>query len=274
LYCSSHVRAIHAQSVVAQEEAKNLNHSFIGPEHLLLGLVQGDGIAAIALGQLGVSLEEVRSKVARSVVRAKTDMSGSKVPFSPRAKKALEMSLREALRLGHNYIGTEHLVLGVLRVGDNDAASRQLLGVDANEVRARVLEIMPNGIAAESRQSPAVTDAMRLAHQWAGSAPMTTGQLLLAMLTDGASQAGKAFEILGVTTGSLESQLAQIPITGTSDAPPRPRAVEIKLGDMITTIEDSDLAAALGDLSPEQLRAALRDVLGTNPEQPGSKSGT
>ncbi len=231
--------------VISEEEARNLNDSFIRPEHVLLGLMQGDGLAAKALGQLGVSLEEARAKVASGAARAKTGARGSKVPFSPQAKRALEMSLREALRLGHNYIGTEHLALGVLRVAD-DGTVMHVLGVGADEVRRRVLEVMPSGSASESPRSPAVIGTMWRARELARSEPMTTGQLLLAILGDQASQAAKALGKLGVNRESLQAQLAQIPIGETSDAPPRPRAIEIKLGELTTTIDDPDLVAALG----------------------------
>jgi len=102
---------------------------------------------------------------------------------------------------------------------------------------------------------------------------MTTGQLLLAMLADDASQAAKALRALGVHAEPLQAQLAQIPLSGTSDAPPRPRAVEIKLGELTTTIDDPELAAALGELSAEQLRAALRDAFGTGPDQKRPEPG-
>jgi ATP-dependent Clp protease ATP-binding subunit ClpA len=259
--------------VVAQDEARNLNHSFIGPEHLLLGLLQGEGVAAKALGQLGVGLEEVRAKVVATVNPAKTGTRASKVPFSPEAKRALELSLREALRLGHNYIGTEHIALGVLRVAEGDGAVMKLLGVDADQVRARVGEVMSNGLTSDPRQSPALVEAMGRARQLAGSGPITTGQLLLAMLADDACQANRALAMLDVNAGSLETRLAQIPIGGTSDAPPRPRAVEIKLGELTTTIDDADLAAALSELSSEQLGAALRDAFGINPDLRASDPG-
>jgi ATP-dependent Clp protease ATP-binding subunit ClpA len=257
--------------VVAQDEARNLNHHFIGPEHLLLGLMQGDGIAAQALGQFGVGVAEVRAKVAAKGGSARADLRGSKVPFSPQAKKALEMSLREALKLGHNYIGTEHLVLGVLRATDekgagDTAAPPHLLGVTAAEIRARVLEACAVGFASGSNWSPALAQAVRGARQAAGSEPVTTGQMVLAMLADGAGHARQALELLGVTTESFEAALARVPIQGTTDAAPRPRAVEIKLGELTTTIDDPDLAAALGELSPEQLAATLRSALGTGPE--------
>jgi len=259
--------------VVAQEEALNLNYSFIEPEHLLVGLVQGDGVAAQALGQLRVSLAEVRARMAGPVAPAEAGTRWSKVPFSPRAKKALEMSLREALRLGHKHIGTEHLVLGVLQVADADAV-KHLLGIDADEVRARVLEVMTNGPTAGSRQSPALAEVMQRARRLGGSGPTTTGQLLLAMVADDGCQAARALQMLGVSAESLEAQLAQIPIGATSDAPPGPRAVEIKLGQLTTTIEDADLAATLARLTPEQLGAALRDAFGTSPGRRASGTGS
>ncbi|MGA3215645.1 MAG: Clp protease N-terminal domain-containing protein [Acidimicrobiales bacterium] len=257
--------------VVAQEEAQKLNNDFIKPEHLLLGLAQGDGVAAKALGQLGVSLETLRAKVEQTLERSKTDRRGSKIPFSPKAKRALELSLREALRLGHNYIGTEHLMLGTLRVvDDDDGAVSRLLGVEADDVRSRVIGLIENhrGGVDDLSRSAAARDAMRLARQLAGAGPMTTGHVVLAVLSDADSQASRALGALGVTADSLQALLAQVSLEETSDAPPRPQTIEIKLGDTTTAIGDPDLAAALGELSPEQLRAALRDVLGVDTKRP------
>jgi len=108
--------------VLAQEEARLLNHSFIGTEHILLGLIhEGEGVAAKALEQLGISLEAVREKVEETIGLSGTAPTGSP-PFTPRAKKVLELSLREALQLGHNYIGTEHMLLGLVREGEGVAA--------------------------------------------------------------------------------------------------------------------------------------------------------
>ena len=98
--------------VLAQEEARLLNHSYIGTEHILLGLIhEGEGVAAKALESLGISLEAVRSQVEEIIGQGGSSPSGH-IPFTPRAKKVLELSLREALQLGHNYIGTEHILLG------------------------------------------------------------------------------------------------------------------------------------------------------------------
>jgi Clp amino terminal domain, pathogenicity island component len=126
--------------VLAQEEARLLNHSFIGTEHILLGLIQeGDGLAAKALESLDISLEQVRAKVVETIGPAGSP-PGSSPPFTPRAKKVLELSLREALQFGHNYIGTEHILLGLVREGEGVAA--QVLtsfGADLAAVRGRVL---------------------------------------------------------------------------------------------------------------------------------------
>ena len=108
--------------VLAQEEARLLNHNFIGTEHILLGLIhEGEGVAAKALESLGISLEAVREKVEETIGPAGSSTTGSP-PFTPRAKKVLELSLREALQLGHNYIGTEHMLLGLVREGEGVAA--------------------------------------------------------------------------------------------------------------------------------------------------------
>jgi ATP-dependent Clp protease ATP-binding subunit ClpC len=102
--------------VLAQEEARLLNHSFIGTEHILLGLIhEGEGLAAKALESLGISLEAVRERVEETIGPAGAAPTGDAPPFTPRAKKVLELSLREALQLGHNYIGTEHILLALVR---------------------------------------------------------------------------------------------------------------------------------------------------------------
>jgi ATP-dependent Clp protease ATP-binding subunit ClpC len=131
---------------LAQEEARLLNHSFIGTEHLLLGLIhEGDGVGAQALRSLGISLEAVREKVEETIGMAGTAPSGSP-PFTPRAKKVLELSLREAMQLGHHYIGTEHLLLGLVREGEGVAATVLVsLGADLGRVRQEVIKLMSGG---------------------------------------------------------------------------------------------------------------------------------
>jgi ATP-dependent Clp protease ATP-binding subunit ClpC len=120
-----------------------LNHSFIGTEHILLGLIhEGEGVAAKALESLGISLEAVREKVEETIGPAGSAPTGSP-PFTPRAKKVLELSLREALQLGHNYIGTEHMLLGLVREGEGVAAQVLVsLGADLTRVRQQVIQLL------------------------------------------------------------------------------------------------------------------------------------
>jgi ATP-dependent Clp protease ATP-binding subunit ClpC len=130
--------------VQAQEEAKRLDHEVIGPEHLLLGLTSENvgGVAAKALESLGIGLDTVRQRVEEIVGRGSQGSSGH-VPFTPEAKAALQQSLREALQLGHQYIGTEHILLGLIRGGD-DVAARVLadLGADLKGVRQQVVRLL------------------------------------------------------------------------------------------------------------------------------------
>jgi len=132
--------------VLAQEEARLLNHSFIGTEHILLGLVHdGEGVAAKALESLGVTLTAVRLQVVEAIGLSDSPPSGSP-PFTPRAKKVLELALREALQLGHSYIGTEHLLLGLVREGEGVAAQVLVsLGADLLQVRSVAIRLMGGG---------------------------------------------------------------------------------------------------------------------------------
>jgi ATP-dependent Clp protease ATP-binding subunit ClpA len=129
--------------VLAQEEARLLNHNYIGTEHLLLGLAhEGQGVAATALESLGISLEAVRAQVEEIIGQGQSAPTGH-VPFTPRAKKVLELSLREAKQLGHNYIGTEHILLGLVREGEGVAAQVLIrLGGDLSRVRQQVVQLL------------------------------------------------------------------------------------------------------------------------------------
>src|SRR6201996_6240722 len=129
--------------VLAQEEARMLNHNYIGTEHILLGLIhEGEGVAAKALESLGISLDAVRQQVEEIIGQGQQAPSGH-IPFTPRAKKVLELSLREALQLGHNYIGTEHILLGLIREGEGVAAQVLVkLGADLNRVRQQVIQLL------------------------------------------------------------------------------------------------------------------------------------
>src|SRR6059036_3785221 len=140
--------------VLAQEEARMLNHNYIGTEHILLGLIhEGEGVAAKALESLGISLEAVRSQVKEIIGQGQAAPTGH-IPFTPRAKKVLELSLREALQLGHNYIGTEHILLGLIRKGEGVAAQvLQKLGADLNRVRQQVIQLL-QGYAGKGEGQP------------------------------------------------------------------------------------------------------------------------
>ena len=176
--------------VLAQEEARMLNHNYIGTEHILLGLIhEGEGLAAKALESLGIGLDAVRQHVEEIIGRGQQALSGH-VPFTPRAKKVLELSLREALQLGHNYIGTEHILLGLIREGDGVAAQVMVrLGADLNRVRQQVLRLMAQ--SKEPRLAPrpaeegvpppellarleAVEDWLAAVQQRVGTGPDTT----------------------------------------------------------------------------------------------------
>jgi ATP-dependent Clp protease ATP-binding subunit ClpC len=146
--------------VLAQEEARMLNHNYIGTEHILLGLIhEGEGVAAKALESLEISLEAVRQQVEEIIGQGQQAPSGH-IPFTPRAKTVLELSLRESLQLGHNYIGTEHILLGLIREGEGVAAQVLVrLGADLNRVRQQVIQLLhghqggePAGLAAAPRE--------------------------------------------------------------------------------------------------------------------------
>src|SRR5687768_10371767 len=141
--------------VLAQEEARMLNHNYIGTEHILLGLIhEGEGVAAKALESLGISLEGVREQVEEIIGQGQTAPAGH-IPFTPRAKKVLELSLREALQLGHNYIGTEHILLGLIREGEGVAAQvLQKLGADLNRVRQQVIQLLSGYTGGKGEGAP------------------------------------------------------------------------------------------------------------------------
>jgi ATP-dependent Clp protease ATP-binding subunit ClpA len=150
--------------VLAQEEARLLNHNYIGTEHILLGLIhEGEGVAATALASLGIRQEAVRVQVEQIIGRGTAAPVGH-IPFTPRAKKVLELSLREAKQLGHDYVGTEHVLLGLLREGEGVAAQVLVkLGGDLSRVRQQVIQVLSSsgGGEAAAEQAGART---RLVH--------------------------------------------------------------------------------------------------------------
>ena len=129
--------------VLAQEEAKRLNHNFIGTEHILLGLVrEGSGIAARSLQNLGVQLPRVRSEVEKIIGKGEKTLTQG-ISYTPRAKKVIELAIEEGQNLGHNYVGTEHLLLGLLREGEGIAAQvLTILGIDLRKARREVIQLL------------------------------------------------------------------------------------------------------------------------------------
>jgi hypothetical protein len=159
--------------VLAQEEARRLEHNYIGTEHILLGLIrEGEGVAANALESLGISLDPVRQQVEEIIGRGQEAPQGH-VPFTPRAKKVLELSLRESKHLGHDYIGTEHILLGLIREGDGVAAQVLVrLGADLNRMRQQVIQLLHGHPAEEP--GPGAEVRPEMAEQRAGIGPDTS----------------------------------------------------------------------------------------------------
>jgi ATP-dependent Clp protease ATP-binding subunit ClpA len=293
--------------VLAQEEARRMQHNYIGTEHLLLGLLaEPGGVAATALARFGVTAEVVRHDVLRIIGPGKNELGGH-IPFTPRAKKCLELSLREALQLGHNYIGTEHLLLGLIREGEGVAA--QIMKEHAGDlavIRAVVLEIIPAEAGqgrrwllrrrptsisplsvalrpedpAEVRTTPAADASLEEAARLAGPDPVGSHHMLLAALADPDSAAARALVSLGVDLDRASEALRQADVTGSSDELPEEagrRQMLIRVTDDRLTIEAADQPIVkLGRDALEAVRAAASSgatsAEAIRGDQPGSSS--
>ncbi len=272
--------------VLAQEEARQLQHNYIGTEHILLGLLgEPDGLAFRALEGFGMSLEGTREEVKAIVGAGTGKVGGGHIPFTPRAKKTLEYALREALQLHHNYIGTEHILLGVIREGDGVGAKILTQhSADLTAVRAAVLDLLSTvpagadrgrrwlrrrypvdpgeapepGESAELRTTPAADTSLSEAARLAGSQPVGSHHLLLAALGDPDTAAARALAALGVDLDQAKAALRTADVTGTSDEQPEEagrRQMLIRVTGKQLTIEVTD--PVIVDLG----RAAL-DALG------------
>jgi ATP-dependent Clp protease ATP-binding subunit ClpC len=274
--------------VLAQEEARVLGHNYIGTEHLLLGLCsEGSGVGAVVLEDAGLSLPMLRADVQRIIGEVSGAPQGQ-IPFTPRAKKVLELALREALKLSHNYIGTEHILLGIVAEGEGVAA--QILvshDLGPEEVRARVVEKL--GLTGErstavrggplrtqrGRPSPpylgsegitrATADIGLHARQLALGEAQTSAHLLRALVAATDSQAGRALASLGVTADAVDQALTATPVEGTTDESREDaiaRVARIRTEDDRVVIEltDADLARRLAGRSAE-LSGSLAEVL-------------
>jgi ATP-dependent Clp protease ATP-binding subunit ClpA len=257
--------------VQAQEEARRLKHNYIGTEHILLGLLGvTEGRACRVLTGVGLSLEGTRDEVV-AIVDTGGKMPSGHIPFTPRAKKTLELSLREALQLHHESIGTEHILLGLIREGDGVAAQILRQHADLLTIRVAVLDLLPAGNAeathgrrwlrrhataeAETGGSgeaagqsvlsatPAADTTLSEAARLAGAQPVGSHHLLLAALADPDSAAARALATLGVDVGQAREVLAGVDVTGTSDEPSEEagrRQMIIRVTDERLTIEASD----------------------------------
>jgi ATP-dependent Clp protease ATP-binding subunit ClpC len=292
--------------VMAQEEARRLNHNYIGTEHILLGLLRHEqAIAYQVLNGIGMTLEGARQEVTDITGTGKKAPSGH-IPFTPRAKKILELALREALALHHNYIGTEHILLGLIREGDGVAAQILRSHGDLLAIRATVLDRVPAGDA-EGKGALAVAASTALRHlrdrftggseaeeeypvnatpaanatlveaaRLAGPAPVGSHHLLLAALADHDSAARRAFVHLGVDLDQVREALLTTDITGTSDEPPEQagrRQMVIEVTDELLTVVVADpvlVAAGKAALSAVNASAnAAAAVSGEDEAKPG-----
>jgi ATP-dependent Clp protease ATP-binding subunit ClpA len=262
--------------VLAQEEARRLQHNYIGTEHLLLGLLGEEGIASEALERFGVSLASVREDVEATIGLGTGPVSGH-IPFTPRAKKTLELALREALQLHHNFIGTEHILLGVLREGRGVGAQiLQQYAIDLMTVRMAVLDLVATtpvettsgnrgwfrrrsapalGMPAEARAAggpagraelnttPAADKSLSEAARLAGSRPVGSHHLLLAAIGDLNSAAARALTAHGLDLEQVRAAVQAADITGTSDEQPAEagrRQLRIRVSDDQLTVEVTD----------------------------------
>jgi ATP-dependent Clp protease ATP-binding subunit ClpC len=254
--------------VLAQEEARRLDHNYIGTEHLLLGLLGvPEGVGGRALASVGISLDTARQEVLDFIGRGKATPSGH-IPFTPRAKKVLELALREALQLQHNYIGTEHVLLGVIREGEGIAVEIMRKHADLLVIRAAVLDLIdtsgfdPNrgrrwlrrryatafsGSQPSEQEtlsaSPAADTTLTEAARLAGTAPVGSHHLMLAVLADPQTAAARALTALGVDLEQAMEALRSVDVTGTSDEQPEEagrRQMIIRVADDRLTIEATD----------------------------------
>jgi ATP-dependent Clp protease ATP-binding subunit ClpA len=251
--------------VLAQEEARRLDHNYIGTEHLLLGMLRdADNVAARALRGLGIALEMVRTDVEQIVGRG-DESPGGHIPFTPRAKKVLELSLREALQLGHNYIGTEHILLGLVREGDGLAA--QVLvkrGATLPRVRKAVLDevgragserLAPHG---RPRRTPAAVQVVAAADELAGSSPTGTHHLLEALARSEDSLGAKVLAELGLDADALATKIDELGVEGTSDVTPE----EVAARQMEMRVEGQAVHLVLRDDASVELARAVTERLG------------
>jgi ATP-dependent Clp protease ATP-binding subunit ClpA len=276
--------------VIAQEEARGLQHNYIGTEHILLGLlaVRG-GVANKVLDRLGMSHDAVREEVVDRVGTGSATISGH-IPFTPRAKKTLELSLREALQLQHNYIGTEHILLGLMREAEGVGAQIVTAhGGSLDGLREAVVEILSaysghrpgqrllrglsgatgeaegEELAATPAGEASVSGAVRLA----GTRPVGSHHLLLAALDDPDSAAARTLVSLGVDLDQAREALRTVDVTGTSDEQPEERGRR----HMVLRVTDTSVTIEATDADIIKAAKAAAEALGDRADPPGTIRG-
>jgi Clp amino terminal domain, pathogenicity island component len=244
--------------VLAQEEARLLNHDYIGTEHILLGLLaDGEGIAARALDEIGIGLDTVRQQVEQIIGVGKKARRSGHIPFTPRAKKVLELSLREALRLGHNYIGTEHILLGLIREGEGVAVQiLARLGGDLSVVRMHVIRLAPGG-QGRAGQEPEDTAAAAEAAE----TMVTSRAGIRALLEDICERLANIEAHLGIArpdpVAAGPAGRSRVRVTTAKGAPKSEAAAEAgAAGDEASAAEAEAAAAGTGEVSPVAGEAA------------------
>ena len=228
--------------VSAQEEARELDHNYIGTEHLLLGLlVTSDSLAGTSLTALGYTRDDVRASVEAMVGRGKGAPEGH-VPFTPRAKKVLELSLREALQLKHNYICTEHILLGLIREGEGIAAKILEAKHPLDRIRGDVLARVDSPGTRETHgagRTPAAHDVLAIAAELAGDTPVGSHHILEAILQQPDSAAAKALTDAGIDLNGLAAKLDEVSTEDTADDTPEQaaaRQLELSVTDEAVTV--------------------------------------
>jgi ATP-dependent Clp protease ATP-binding subunit ClpA len=286
---TSHARHV---VVLAQEEARRLSHNYIGTEHILLGLLaEPNGLAWRALASLGMSLEATRQEVT-AIIGTGAEAPAGHIPFTPRAKKTLELALREALSLNHNYIGSEHILLGLIREGEGVAAQILREHADLPAIRVAVLDLLPTASAGGRRwqrhrggtdagepatppeqaalnATPATDRTLSEAARLAGSQPVGSHHLLLAALADPGTTAAQALAALGVDLDQAREALLNADIAGTSDEPPE----QAGRRQMVIRVTGDRLTVEVTDPAIIQAGQAALDALGDQVSPPGTIRG-
>jgi ATP-dependent Clp protease ATP-binding subunit ClpA len=253
--------------VMAQNDARDFGHWGIQPAHILLALCEeGEGVAARAMTSVGTDPLALRSAVESAFDVTVERKQVERLPFTPKAKKVLELSLREALQLGHSYIGTEHLLLGVLRLkNSDDPDDDDVFGLPVNRLRKAVLAAVSGSSGRNDRLSPALARAMDAGRSQAGHEAATTGHLLAAIVDDPQSQAARALASVGASPDAVRRALAEVPINDTSDAAPHV-VIELRVAGRTIRVADAAIAERLSSATPEEVVEALRRVGDEPPE--------